>query len=134
MHEQLNARSIKYNWHDARVSVLEGIFARGDRKLSAVLLAAYQAGALFDAWTETFSEKPWEEAFVKCGIDGDFYVHREREVSEILPWDFIDIGVSRTFLEKEWERAKQEIVTPNCREQCNGCGAAVFGGGICHAR
>ena len=134
MHEQLNARSIKYNWHDAKVSVLEGIFARGDRRLSAVLFEAYKRGALFDAWTETFSIEPWDEAFEATGIDPDFYVHRERPVDEILPWDFIDAGVSRSYLETEWERAKSEIVTPNCREHCNGCGAAVFHGGICYAR
>lgn len=134
MHEMLNARSIKYNWHEADVSVLEGILARGDRRLSDVILYAYEHGALFDAWTETFSRKPWDDAFPACKIDPDFYVHRNRDPEEILPWDFIEIGVSREFLLKEWERAKEELVTPNCREQCNGCGAAVFGGGICHAR
>ena len=134
MREQLNARSIKYNWHDAKVSVLEGIFARGDRKLSAVLYEAYKRGALFDAWTETFKIEPWNEAFAATGIDPDFYVHRERAMDEILPWDFIDTGVTRSYLAQEWEKAKQEIVTPNCRDHCNGCGAAVFQGGICYAR
>lgn len=130
--EQLNARSIKYNWHDAKVSVLEGIFARGDRRLSAVIKYAYDHGALFDAWTETFNEAPWEEAFDYCGLSADFYAHREREIFEILPWDFIDIGVSRKYLEKEYERALAGVVTPNCKENCNGCGAACFGGGICY--
>lgn len=134
MHEQLNARSIKYNWHDAKVSVLEGVFARGDRRLSAVLLKAYEHGALFDAWTETFSMEPWIRAFEETGVDPDFYVHRERPVEELLPWDFIDIGVTRQFLIKEWEKAQNGIVTPNCRMQCNSCGAAVFQGGICYAR
>lgn len=134
MREQLNARSIKYNWHDAKVSVLEGIFARGDRRLSSVLVYAYKHGALFDAWTETFSPEPWNEAFHACGIDPDFYVHRDRPLDEILPWDFIDTGVSKDYLKQEWERAKEEIVTPNCRDHCNGCGAAVFQGGICYAR
>lgn len=129
---QLNAKSIKYNWHDAKVSVLEGAFARGDRRLSEVIKYAYEHGALFDAWTETFKEEPWEEAFEKCGISIDFYAHRDRAKDEILPWDFIDIGVSRDYLYKEYERALNGIVTPNCKENCNGCGAACFKGGICY--
>ncbi len=133
MHEQLNARSIKYNWHDASVSELEGILARGDRRLSAVLLYAYEHGALFDAWTETFHKEPWDEAFLKTGIDPAYYIHRERSTDEILPWDFIDIGVTREYLIREWEKAQNGITTPNCRDHCNGCGAAVFGGGICYA-
>ncbi len=134
MHDQLNARSIKYNWHDATVSVLEGVLARGDRRLSAVLLYAYKNGALFDAWTETFSNEPWEKAFTACSIDIADYIHRERSTDELLPWDFIDIGVTKEYLKKEWAQAKAEKVTPNCRDHCNGCGATVFGGGICYAR
>lgn len=130
--EQLNARSIKYNWHDAKVSVLEGVFARGDRRLSAVIEYAYEHGALFDAWTETFKEEPWEDAFKSTGLSPDFYAHRERELSEILPWDFIDIGVTRDYLASEYERALKEEVTPNCKENCNGCGAMCFEGGICY--
>ena len=128
----LNAKSIKYNWHDAKVSVLEGVFARGDRRLSAVIKYAYEHGALFDAWTETFKEEPWEDAFRNTGLSVDFYAHRERPKDEILPWDFIDIGVSREYLYKEYENALKEIVTPNCKDNCNGCGAACFGGGICY--
>lgn len=130
--EQLNARSIKYNWHDAKVSVLEGVFARGDRRLSAVIKYAYEHGALFDAWTETFKEEPWEDAFKSTGLSPDFYAHRERELSEILPWDFIDIGVTRDYLASEYERALKEEVTPNCKDNCNGCGAMCFEGGICY--
>ncbi len=133
MHEQLNARSIKYNWHDACVSILEGILARGDRRMTNVLRYVYEHGALFDAWTETFSKEPWDDAFTACNVDPDFYIHRERSTEEILPWDFIDIGVTKDYLKSEWEKAKAEIVTPNCRDHCNGCGAAVFGGGICYA-
>ena len=134
MHRQLNARSIKYNWHDAKVSILEGVLARGDRRLSKVLLRAYQNGALFDAWTETFSQKPWDDAFEAEGIDPLFFTARERSIKEVLPWDFIGIGVTREYLASEWEKARREQVTPNCRDHCNGCGAAVFGGGICYAR
>ncbi len=132
MHEQLNSKSIRYNYHEADVSILEGVFARGDRRLSKVLLKAYEKGCLFDAWTETFNEKPWLEAFDECGISIDFYTTRERSMDEILPWDMIDIGVSREFLKREWENAVNEKVTPNCRAKCSGCGAAVFGGGVCY--
>ncbi len=134
MRKQLNARSIKYNWHDAKVSILEGVLARGDRRLAKVLLRAYQNGALFDAWTETFSQEPWDAAFEAEKIDPHFYTARERSMEEILPWDFIEIGVTRDYLKSEWEKAKAEQVTPNCRDHCNGCGATVFGGGICYAR
>ena len=131
MHEQLNSRSIKYNWHEADVSILEGVFARGDRRLGAVLKEAYKRGALFDAWTETFHEEPWLEAFESCGTDPAFYTSRVRSTDEILPWDMIDIGVSREFLKREWDNAINEKVTPNCRAGCSGCGARVFGGGVC---
>lgn len=129
---ELNAKSIKYNWHDAKVSVLEGTFARGDRRLSDVIKYAYEHGALFDAWTETFKEEPWNEAFETTGLSPDFYAHRERDIDEILPWDFIDIGVKREYLAKEYEKALSGIVTPNCKDNCNACGAACFKGGICY--
>ena len=132
MHEQLNSKSIKYNYHEADVSVLEGVFARGDRKLSTVLKEAYDRGRLFDAWTETFNEEPWLEAFDTCGISMDFYTTRVRSLDEILPWDMIDIGVTKDFLKREWERALNETITPNCRAGCSGCGALVFGGGVCY--
>lgn len=132
MRRQLNYKSIRYNWHAADVSVLEGVFARGDRRLSAVLVKAYEKGCIFDAWTETFRFEPWIEAFDECGIDMKFYYNRERSYGEILPWDFIDAGVSRAFLKREYENAKQGIVTPNCREKCSGCGAAKYHGGVCY--
>lgn len=129
--EQLNAKSMKYQYHDTYVSVLEGVLARGDRKLSAVLYDVYKAGGIFDAWTEFFDNERWINAFEKNGIIKEFYTTRERDVDELLPWDFIDIGVTKQFLKTEWERAKQGIVTPNCREKCSGCGATKFGGGVC---
>ena len=132
MHEQLNSKSIKYNYHEADVSILEGVFARGDRKLSAVLVRAYENGCLFDAWTETFREEPWIRAFDECGISMDFYTARERSLDEILPWDMIDIGVTKDFLKREWNNALNETVTPNCRMRCSGCGARIFGGGVCY--
>ena len=129
--EQLNRKSLKYNWHEADVTVLEGVFARGDRKTAKVIEEAYRLGCLYDAWTETFDNEKWMKAFENTGVDIDFYTLRERDPEELLPWDFIDIGVSKTFLKKEWERAKEGVVTPNCRSKCSGCGVAKFGGGVC---
>lgn len=132
MKEQLNYKSIRYNWHEADVTVLEGLLARGDRKIGAVILDAYQNGALYDAWTEEFDNDIWMNAMEHCGLDLDFYTTRERGLDEIFPWDFIDIGVTKNFLKKEWERAHQENVTQNCRQKCAGCGAACYKGGVCY--
>ena len=129
--DQLNKKSIKYNWHEADVTILEGVLARGDRKVAKVIKKAYEKGCLFDSWTEGFKNELWMEAFAECGVEVDFYTIRKRELDEVFPWDFIDIGVTRAFLEREWKKAHEETVTPNCRMQCSGCGAAVFGGGVC---
>lgn len=129
--EQLNRKSLKYNWHDAQVTVLEGVMARGDRRISRVIEEAYRLGCLFDSWTESFRNDLWMQAFENTGTDIAFYNLRKREKDELFPWDFIDIGVSRKFLYREWERAMAEEVTPNCRVQCSGCGAAKYGGGVC---
>ena len=129
---QLNRKSLKYNWHDAQVTVLEGVMARGDRRIAPVIEEAYRLGCLFDSWTETFRNDLWMEAFENTNVDISFYNQRQRGKDEIFPWDFIDIGVSRSFLYREWERAMNETVTPNCREKCSGCGAAGFGGGVCY--
>lgn len=128
--EQLNRKSLKYNWHEADVSVLEGVLARGDRRIGQVILSAYQKGCIYDAWSEFFQREKWEEAFREAGLTMEFYL-REREEDELFPWDFIDIGISKKFLLREWQRAKREEVTPNCRAKCQGCGAAIFGGGVC---
>ncbi len=130
--EQLNRKSIKYNWHEADVTVLEGILARGDRRVGQAILKVYEMGAIFDAWSEFFDYGKWLAAFAACSIDPDFYTTRERSLDEILPWDFIDTGVSKEFLKREWEHAMQETVTPNCRERCAGCGVMRFGGGVCY--
>ena len=129
---KINHKSLRYNWHDFQLTLLEGIFARGDRRLSAVLLAAYKNGCLFDSWTELFNGEGWQKAFESCGIDPSFYIHRERPTDEILPWDFIDAGVSKAFLVREYERALEGKVTPNCRQSCSGCGSRVYGGGVCY--
>ena len=130
--EQLNRKSIKYNWHQADVTVLEGIFARGDRRLSRAILKAYEEGCIFDAWGEYFDNEKWMQIFEDCGIDPDFYTIRSRETDELFPWDFIDAGVTKEFLIREWKTARSEVVTPNCRERCSGCGARKYERGVCY--
>lgn len=128
---QLNQKSIKYNWHEADVSLLEGILARGDRKLANVILKAYKNGCMFDSWSEYFHYDLWMSAFEDCGVKPDFYTVRERKDDEIFPWDFIDCGVTKEFLLREWKKALKEEISPNCQSQCQGCGAKRFGAGIC---
>lgn len=128
----LNRKSIKYHWHESDISVLEGLLARGDRKLAKTILYVYEKGGIYDAWSEFHNEELWQEAIKETNIDVDFYVTRERKEDEIFPWDFIDTGVTKNFLLREWRNAHNETVTPNCRMKCSGCGAASFGGGICH--
>lgn len=129
--EAKNHKSLKFAYHEADITILEGLLARGDRKLCQVIYDVYQSGQIFDAWTEYFDKSNWDNALEKNHIDIGFYTYRDRCVDEILPWDFIDIGVTRKFMEKEWECAQAEVVTPNCRMKCSGCGAAKFGGGVC---
>ncbi len=129
--EQLNQKSIKYNWHEADVSVLEGVFARGDRRIAQVILEAYRRGCLFDSWSEYFKNDVWLQCFEDCGVDIGFYTTRERADDEIFPWDFIDCGVTRQFLLREWKKAQEGVVSPNCQTQCQGCGAGTFQCGIC---
>jgi radical SAM family uncharacterized protein len=129
--EQLNRKSIRYNWHEADVTVLEGMLARGDRRMSDAILYVYEHGGFYDAWGEYFDYNRWLEAFEACGISIDFYALRERPVDEILPWDFIDIGVTKDFMIREWNNAHSQTVTPNCRMRCSGCGAKEFNGGVC---
>lgn len=129
--EQLNRKSLKYNWHEADVTVLEGVFARGDRKTAKVVEEAYRLGCLYDSWSEQFDNEKWMQAFENTGIDIAFYNYRERSADEIFPWDFIDIGVTKAFLRREWENAMNAKVTPNCRQQCSGCGVGKWKGGVC---
>ena len=130
--EMHNRKSIRYNWHEAYITVLEGILARGDRKISDAILKVYENGGYFDAWSEYFDYDRWLDAFKECGIDPDFYTKRERSLDEIFPWDFIDIGVSKDFMKREWKNVLAESVTPNCRMRCSACGAKQFGGGVCY--
>ena len=130
--EMHNHKSIRYNWHEADVTVLEGVLARGDRRLCDTILYVYEHGGYFDAWNEYFDYDRWLEAFAATGIDLDFYTMRERDLDETLPWDFIDVGVTKEFLKREWKTALGETVTPNCRMRCSACGAKQFGGGVCY--
>ena len=129
--DQLNRKSLKYNWHDAEVTVLEGILARGDQKVGKLIEEVYRLGAIYDSWSDQFDNDKWMQAFENTGIDIGFYNLRERYEDEVFPWDFIDIGVTKKFLRKEWNKAMKGEVTPNCRMQCSGCGAARWGGGVC---
>ena len=128
---QLNQKSIKYNWHEADASVLEGVLARGDRRVGAVIAKAYEKGCFFDAWGEYFKNELWLESFGECGLDIAFYTTRLRDTEEILPWDFIDCGVSKEYLKREWEKALHGETTGNCRDACQGCGAARYQTGVC---
>lgn len=132
MKEMLNRKSLRYNWHEADLTVLEGVLARGDRKVSAVIEEAYKNGALYDSWSEHFHNDIWMNAFKACGMDIDFYTVRERKPDEIFPWDFIDAGVTKEFLIREWNHAVNETVTPNCRQKCSACGALKYKGGVCY--
>lgn len=131
MKEQLNRKSMRYNWHDFDLTALEGFLARGDRKVGEVIYKAYKKGCMFDSWSEYFYYDRWLEAMDECGIDASFYTGRTREYDEILPWDFIDAGVTKEFLWREYVQSQKETVTPNCRMQCSGCGCRVYEGGVC---
>ena len=119
----------RYNWHDAETSLLEGVFARGDRRLGEVLLAAHKLGCKFDGWSEFFDFPKWMQAFEECGIDPYFYIARERSFEEVLPWDHIDCGVRKEFLVREREKAENGQTTKQCRHQCSACGHE--GGDVC---
>lgn len=129
--EMKNFKSLKYNWHEAELTVLEGVLARGDRRIGAVIEEAYRKGAVYDSWSEYFKNQVWMDAFDTCGVDLNFYTTRERSLDEVFPWDFINPGVTKEFLLREWNHAVGEEVSPNCRMSCSGCGARDFGCGIC---
>lgn len=132
MKEQINRKSMRYNWHDFDLTALEGFLARGDRRLGEVILKAYQKGCMFDSWSEHFYYDRWIEAMKEANIDPGFYTHRVRSYDEILPWDFIDAGVTKEFLWREYVQSQNEWVTPNCRIKCSGCGCRIYEGGVCY--
>ncbi|GAA0718656.1 TIGR03960 family B12-binding radical SAM protein [Clostridium malenominatum] len=120
--DNIKSRAISFNYHASKVSFMEGVFARGDRRLCDVLIDAFKNGAKFDGWSEFFNYDIWMNAFKNCNVDPEYYTYRERSYDEILPWDFIDIGVNKEYLIKENEKAKLGTITPDCREGCSACG------------
>ena len=128
----IKSKCIVYNYHEQKTSIMESVFARGDRRLCDVLIKAFEKGAKFDGWGQYFNYRVWMEAMEECNLDVDFYAYRERDYDETLPWDFIDIGVNRKYLEIENEKAKKAELTQNCRKGCTGCGINVnFKDGEC---
>ncbi len=130
--KSIKSKRIRYNWHDNKTSYLEGVFARGDRRLCEVIIKAVENGCKFDAWSEHFRFDTWMQTFEEMGIDPDFYTARERSYDEVLPWEHIDVGVTKRFLMNENEKAKRAETTAHCREKCAGCGAASFKSGVCY--
>ncbi len=131
--ETCTTKKISFRFHDTELTFLEGVFARGDRKLCDVILAAYNNGCTFDSWDDKINLEGWAKAFKDCGIDTAFYTSRARSYEEILPWDHINSGITKEFLIKENEKAKKAEATPNCRQQCAGCGSNKLNGGKCDA-
>lgn len=129
---EIKRRQVRFTYHNTMMSSMEGVFARGDRKLSALLYRAWQLGCRFDGWTEHFDFVKWQQAFADTGLSMAFYANRERSYDEVLPWDHISVGVTKKFLMNEREKAMRAETTPNCRQKCSGCGAASFGGGVCY--
>jgi hypothetical protein len=118
------------SWQDPEMSEVEGILARGDRRLAKVICRAWQLGCIFDAWSEHFDYQKWRQAFSDCGLDPHFYAHRQRPLNEVLPWSHIDSGVSLEFLKREYERTEVAQETPDCRQgRCVGCGLERWDGG-----
>ena len=121
-------KGVNFSWHEPEVSYLEACFSRGDRRIGRVLERAVEKGCILDGWSEQFKFDAWMEAFEECGLDPSWYAHRRRGKDEILPWDFIDAGVTKAFLWREKERAERAEVTPDCRKGCQGCGLRRFEG------
>lgn len=131
--DSIKDRKITFNYHDPKLSYLEAVLARGDRRLCKTLIRAWEKGCKFDGWSEKFDYDIWMEAFSETEIEGDFYALRERRIDEVLPWDFIDSGVSKKYLIREYERAKSQELTRDCRLGCTGCGInKSFSGGVCN--
>lgn len=130
--KSVTKKQLKYNYHDAKLSSLEGVVARGDRRVGKVIYRAWQLGCTFDGWSDLFDYQKWMQAFEDMGVDPAFYANRKRSYDEILPWDHISVGVSKQFFIREREKAARGEVTPNCRQECSNCGAKCFEGGICY--
>ena len=128
LREAINTKSVTYNWHDSATSFMEAVLARGDRRLAPAILLAVNEGKMFDAWDEFFDYESWIDICERTGVDVDYYTTRGFGLDEVLPWDLIDCGVTKSYLLRERERAYAEKTTPSCQEHCNGCGANQLGG------
>ncbi|MDO4484606.1 MAG: TIGR03960 family B12-binding radical SAM protein [Clostridia bacterium] len=128
LREVLRIKGVTFHWHEPELSYLEACFSRGDRRMGKVLLRAFEKGCILDGWTEQFKFDTWMESFAECGISPEFYAYRTREKDEILPWDFIDAGVTKEFLWREKQKAEKAEVTKDCRKGCNGCGIQRYKG------
>ena len=131
LRDSITTKKISLSWHESKISSLEGVLARGDRRLGGVILKAFELGAKMDSWDECFEYDIWMKAFDECNLSPDFYKSRERGPFEVNPWDHLDYGVTKDFLLKEYQRAKCGVTTQNCREKCAGCGANKYGKGVC---
>ena len=131
LRDSVTTKKISLSWHTSDVSFLEGVFARGDRRLGAVIEKAFELGCKFDGWDECFSLEKWLEAFKLCGVDPAFYANRKREFDEVLPWDHLDYGITKKFLVEQNNLAHNAITTHNCLEKCANCGENCFKGGVC---
>ena len=133
---KIKDKKVSFSYHDPKVSYIEAVFARGDRRLSKVLIEAWEKGCKFDGWYDIFDFDKWMEAFKETDMDPDFFAGRKRDITEILPWDFIDVGVSKEFLVKEYEKASRAVTTPDCRQQCLNCGVNhnLIGGACPHVQ
>ena len=131
---KISRKQVRFTYHNTYMSSLEGVMARGDRKVCAAIYNAWKKGCRFDSWTELFNFDKWKEAFSEAGITMEFYANRKRDYNEILPWDHISVGVTKKFFIEERERAYKADTTPNCRQQCQNCGAKSFGGGVCFGK
>ena len=131
LRENMTARNVTYNWHDAQTSLIEAVLSRGDRRVGAVIEEAWRLGARLDAWSDYFSFDRWQQAFARCGADPAFYANRERGRDELMPWDVVDEGIRREHLWRERERSREGVLSPDCREACLGCGADRLTGGKC---
>jgi radical SAM superfamily enzyme YgiQ (UPF0313 family) len=128
----IKTRKVQLSRHVPWTSFLEGVFARGDRRLCRVIETAWRKGCHFDSWEEHLDREKWMQSFEECGIDPYFYTARKRDINEVLPWDHMDYGVTKKFLQREYKKAHRGETTPGCREKCSNCGAARLNGGVCN--
>ena len=134
LQKEIKDKKISFSYHEPKLSYLEAVFARGDRRLSKALIKAYEKGCRFDGWYDVFDFNKWMEAFEETNTDPNFFAKRQRELSEVLPWDFIDTGITKEFLISEYNKAMEALTTSDCRQQCYNCGVnhKLIGGACPH--